>query len=334
MISVIVPVYNVEAYLRECVDSILNQTYRDLEIILIDDGSPDKCGSICDEYAEIDERVRVIHTNNSGLSSARNTGIEAAKGEYIGFVDSDDWIESRMYEILLDRMNESGADIVVGQYWYESETNKRRIGMNQKVVLPPEQAVRWIVLGKLNNLAWNKLYKTKCWKNVRYPVNCVYEDITTTYKAVLNANKVATSPECIYHYREREDGITATVSMSNMRDYWRAFYLRYQDLKTDPLFEEDNQVIEKSLYLVAVATSQNWRWIHSIAKSERDYVHLRAVSKFNREIFPRFGKKKWKLHLRITTFLARYVNDVSFFTAYVLNQGYRLIYRRKKRITI
>lgn len=334
MISVIVPVYNVERYLRECVDSIINQTYRDLEIILIDDGSSDKCGSICDEYAKKDERVRVIHTDNSGLSIARNTGIEAAQGDYIGFVDSDDWIDSRMYEILIDRMNESGADIVVGQYWYESDFTKRRIGVNQEVILPPEQAVRWIVLGQLNDLAWNKLYKASCWKNVRYPENCVYEDITTTYKVFLNANRIATSSECVYHYRDRKDGITATVSMTNMRDYWRAFYLRYQDIKSNPYFKEDRQVIKKSLYLVAVATSQNWRWIHSIAKADRDYDHLREVSQFNRKTFPRFGEKNWAVHLKILIFLARYVNGVSFLTAYVLNQGYRLINRRKRRITI
>lgn len=333
LISVIVPVYMVEAYLRECVDSILNQTYRNLEVILVDDGSLDKCGYICDEYANHDKRVRVIHTQNEGLSSARNTGIKAAKGEYIGFVDSDDWIDSRMFEILLNKMEDSGADIVVGQYWYEAAGSTTRVGLNQELVLPSEQAVRWLVFGRLNNLAWNKLYRATCWKSVCFPDNSVYEDITTTYKVFLNANKVATTTECIYHYRERMDGITSTVSMKNMRDYWRAFYLRYLDLKTNPYFENDKQVIERSLYLIAVATSQNWRWIHSIAKTERDYVHLREVSKFNRETFPRFGKKKWKMHLKITTFLARYVNEASFLTASVLNQGYRFI-KRKKKITI
>ena len=113
MISVIVPVYKVEPYLRQCVDSILGQTYRDIEVLLIDDGSPDRCGEICEEYAGKDARVRVFHTENNGLSSARNLGLREAKGEYIGFVDSDDWIDPDMYEILLRRIEESGTNVSV-----------------------------------------------------------------------------------------------------------------------------------------------------------------------------------------------------------------------------
>ncbi len=113
MISIIVPVYKDEPYLRQCVDSILNQTYRDIEVLLIDDGSPDRCGEICDEFAKKDQRIRVFHTENKGLSAARNLGLREAKGEYIGFVDSDDWIEPDMYEVLLKRMQETGADISV-----------------------------------------------------------------------------------------------------------------------------------------------------------------------------------------------------------------------------
>lgn len=120
MISIIVPVYKVEPYLRQCVDSILNQTYRDLEILLIDDGSPDCCGKICDEYEKKDKRVRVFHTENRGLSIARNLGLKETQGDYIGFVDSDDWIEPDMYEVLLKCLEETGADICVCGYSYEN----------------------------------------------------------------------------------------------------------------------------------------------------------------------------------------------------------------------
>ena len=112
-ISVVVPVYKVEPYLRKCLDSIVNQTYRDLEIILIDDGSPDNCGRICDEYAERDARIRVVHQENSGLSAARNAGLKLVSGSYIGFVDSDDWIEPDMYSYLLGNALEYQADIAV-----------------------------------------------------------------------------------------------------------------------------------------------------------------------------------------------------------------------------
>jgi len=119
MISVIVPVYKVEQYLRQCIESILNQTYQDLEILLIDDGSPDRCGIICEEYAKKDPRIKVFHTENHGLSAARNVGLQIAKGEYIGFVDSDDWIEPDMYEILLRRLEETDTDISVCEIWRE-----------------------------------------------------------------------------------------------------------------------------------------------------------------------------------------------------------------------
>ena len=119
MISVIVPVYNVEPYLRKCLDSIVNQTYRDFEILIIDDGSTDGSGRICDEYAEKDSRIKVFHTENRGLSCARNLGLAEAKGEWIGFVDSDDWIEPDMYEVLIRRAEETGADVVECSHYKE-----------------------------------------------------------------------------------------------------------------------------------------------------------------------------------------------------------------------
>lgn len=112
MISVIIPVYNVEPYLRKCLDSVVNQTYKELEIFIIDDGSTDGSGAICDEYVKADKRIRVFHTENRGLSCARNLGLDEVKGEWIGFVDSDDWIEPDMYEVLLTRAKETGADVV------------------------------------------------------------------------------------------------------------------------------------------------------------------------------------------------------------------------------
>lgn len=119
-ISVIVPVYKVERYIRQFIESIIHQTYLDIEILLIDDESPDRCGEICDEYARIDKRIRVFHTDNKGLSVARNLGLHEAKGEYIGFVDPDDWIEPDIYEILLQRLNETGADICAYELWRET----------------------------------------------------------------------------------------------------------------------------------------------------------------------------------------------------------------------
>ena len=125
MISVIVPVYKVEPYLNQCVESILCQTYSDLEILLVDDGSPDRCGQICDEYAKQDCRVKVFHTRNEGLSAARNLGLQNAKGEYIGFVDSDDWIEPEMYEVLLKRLEETESNVCICGFYQEPGTYEK-----------------------------------------------------------------------------------------------------------------------------------------------------------------------------------------------------------------
>ena len=175
MISVIVPVYKAEPYLRQCVDSILEQTYRDIEVILIDDGSPDKCGEICDEYAEKDNRVRTFHTENRGVSAARNLGISEAKGEYIGFVDSDDRIEPDMYEILLKRMQETGADIAqcgVLQYpGYGSEKSEP-----EDEVLLRDDALKALIEFRLNSYAWNKLYNSRLFETVTFPDGMNYED--------------------------------------------------------------------------------------------------------------------------------------------------------------
>ena len=168
MISVIVPVYKVESYLRQCIDSILNQTYRNLEILLIDDGSPDKCGEICEEYARLDSRIRIFHTGNKGLSAARNLGLREAKGEYIGFVDSDDWLESDMYEFLLRRLEETGTNISACGVWKEYLNNSISYSIDNGVYYGVE-TIR--ALFHLSNGMWNKLYKKDCWIDICYPEN-------------------------------------------------------------------------------------------------------------------------------------------------------------------
>ena len=132
MVSVIVPVYKVEPFLRRCVDSLLSQTYQNLEIILVDDGSPDRCGQICDEYAAQDARVKVIHKENGGVSSARNAGIEAAAGEYVTFVDSDDWVEPWAYQILRQLIVEHDADVAEGALRYYRPWKPERLFLEGK----------------------------------------------------------------------------------------------------------------------------------------------------------------------------------------------------------
>ena len=169
-ISVIVPVYKTEGLLDRCVESIVGQTYKNLEIILVDDGSPDNCPAMCDGWAEKDSRIRVIHKENGGVSSARNAALDIATGDYIGFVDSDDWIEPEMYLSLIQKISESGKNIALCSY-YAVEISGERYECRcvaDKEVLDKEDYFRFIVLGGDGGYIWNRLYRADIVKEVRF----------------------------------------------------------------------------------------------------------------------------------------------------------------------
>lgn len=211
-ISIIVPVYKVENYINKCIDSVLNQTFKDFELILVDDGSPDRCGKICDEYSKKDSRVRVVHKENGGLSDARNRGIKEAKGEYIGFVDSDDYIDEYMYEILYDNLIKNNADIsVCGIY----DCYKDKIFQNNidgKVhVFSNQEALKEVLYGKkLTAFAFNKLYKREVFDNIRFPVGKIYEDSFLIPTVFANSEKIVLVSVPKYYYIHREGSITSS----------------------------------------------------------------------------------------------------------------------------
>jgi len=226
LISIIVPIYNVEPYIRKCVDSILNQTYKELEIILVEDGSPDKCGDICDEYSLKDNRVKTIHKKNGGLSSARNAGIDIAKGEYIGFVDSDDWIENDMYETLYKTLTERNADIsVCGRYIVQDGRITTISDTEEVQTFTRCEALSQLVLDEYNgikNFAWDKLYKKELFETIRYPEGRCFEDIFTTYKLFAISEKIAEIKSPKYYYLMRGDSICGTNTPSKRYDYYQA----------------------------------------------------------------------------------------------------------------
>ena len=212
LVTVIVPVYKVEPYLRRCLDSIVNQTYRNLEIILIDDGSPDNCGVICDEYAEIDKRIKVIHKKNGGLSSARNVGLDVFKGEYVSFVDSDDVVSLDMIEYLYDLLSDNNAEISVCLHEIVRD-NHRWISfknVNNQTVTPKECIKKLLYNDGVDTSAWAKLYKASLFNNVRYPQGKLFEDIATTYKLFFNANRIALGNEAKYSYILRNSSIVGS----------------------------------------------------------------------------------------------------------------------------
>lgn len=232
LISVIVPVYKVEPYLRQCLDSLLSQTYENLEIILVDDGSPDNCGVICDEYATKERRIRVIHQENGGVSAARNAGLEAASGAYLGFVDSDDWIEPDMYEHLLLGLLQAQVDISICGHWQENGSGRALRGWERQEALNTEEAVALLLKDEqMRSYLWDKLYRRELFQGVRFPVGSTFEDVAVQHRLFTRAKKVFCLPETLYHYRQRSDGIVNDPALINRIQRCSAAKRRYDDLK-------------------------------------------------------------------------------------------------------
>lgn len=225
MISIIVPVFGVEPFLDECVLSLLRQTYEDLEIILVDDGSPDCCDRICDHYAALDPRIRVIHKKNGGLSDARNAGLDVACGEYIGFVDSDDYVSSDMFAFLHSLMENTNSDISICGHVKTSHNGKPRLFLNHKKVYvmdSQEALAKMLQLGLYESFAWNKLFRRELFDSVRFPSGHLHEDLYTTYKAFDKAERIAYCKQVKYFYRQRIGSILHTVYSPKYYDYIQA----------------------------------------------------------------------------------------------------------------
>ena len=233
-VSVIVPVHNGERFLRACLDSILHQTYRNLEVLLMDDGSTDASRAICDESAAQEERVTVVHQKNGGLSAARNAGLERAKGTYLCFVDSDDFLDSRMLETLCRDLQEQDADVaVVGFRMFEREEELAPAELAVPVqCMTGREAIRsTLVSDELGDFAWNKLYKRELFREVRYPLGRMMEDQGTTYRIFQQCGKVAYRPMPLYYYYQRPDSILHRRNMKFYEDKLDMGYQKYRAIK-------------------------------------------------------------------------------------------------------
>lgn len=207
MLSVIVPVYKTEQFLRKCLDSIVNQTYKNLQIILVDDGSPDNCGVICDEYAEIDNRVYVIHKNNGGVSSARNVGIEHAKGDYIAFMDSDDWLEENMYEEMLAYAKTENADVVCCNYQYRELKNQDTQQTFQ--FYGSDACLKMLksncLFDGISVVPFDKIFRRETIGRIRFCEQCSYaEDILFVTEVLCKSTCVLKVDKTLYHYVQVE----------------------------------------------------------------------------------------------------------------------------------
>lgn len=231
MISIIVPIYNVDKYLERCLNSILSQTYHDIQAILIDDGSTDSSGLICDQYAKLDKRIKVIHKKNGGISSARNVGLRLASGEYIGFVDSDDYIDSEMFELLYKRSVETSADIVV--CGFRSFGNKQKdfsLEFENNIMTTEAGLRRLLENEQMPAYSWNKLFKKELFDGIVFPVNQRYEDVRVMHKLFLKAKKIATVGSMPYHYQLRENSITGSTQRLKSDELIESYEDRVHDL--------------------------------------------------------------------------------------------------------
>ena len=211
-ISVIIPIYNVEQYLEKCLDSVISQTYQTLEIILVDDGSTDRSPQICDEYAKLDKRIHVIHQKNKGLSGARNTGIRQAKGDYVTYLDSDDYIHPEAYQTMYDNLIKEGADISLASFTdvYDSDHEYEALDNECTTYSGHEAAGNFYhdsSLYLLSVLAWNKLIKRELLSDFSFPEGKIHEDEYTSYKLLYSAKSVVYSKAVLYYYRQRKDSI-------------------------------------------------------------------------------------------------------------------------------
>ena len=243
LISVIVPIYNVEEYLTRCLDSIENQTYDNLEIILVNDGSTDTCGIICDNYAQKDKRIKVIHKKNGGLSDARNVGLNIMQGDYVTCIDSDDFISNYYIENLWKALNFGDSDIAISSFvnYFEGDKIPDPFLVQEKqieVLNRKELYRRLLYQDKIDISAWGKLYKTKLFNNVRYPVGKLYEDLLTTYRLLEQAEKIACIANIDYYYFQRSTSIAKTSfsekkmdAINNMKELMDYVIVNYPELE-------------------------------------------------------------------------------------------------------
>jgi len=264
LISVIVPVYNAEEFIRKCLDSIINQTYRNLEVILVDDGSPDKSGKICDDYSLEDSRIKVIHQQNQGLSLARNNGMSMATGDFFAFVDSDDYIDADMFKILLDSCIENECEMsFCSIYKVRSGEKKVESYFNADCILSNDELMRYAFLDKIPSYACNKLIKAECFNNIQFQPGLKYEDIELFPRLCYKIKKCAYVNRPLYYYVFNEKSITCNRSNAYINSYYvsNAFLKRLLFARENVPQYEDICIyafIKQALYFYAMSLEKTY----------------------------------------------------------------------------
>lgn len=252
-VSVVVPMYKVEKYLNRCVESLLNQTYPELEIVLVDDGSPDNCGEIAESYAKADNRVEVLHKKNGGLSDARNYGMRSVTGEYTLFVDSDDWLNRNMIEEMVKASVHFKADVVQAGFYYADEDyllfdNQYFSKDDSPVVLDRKSLMAELVKNeKVKNFAWGKLYKTNIVRDLPFKKGVLFEDVFWAHQVMHQVNTYVMLHQPMYYYYQRSDSIVASYTPRNL-DIIKGLKERHRFIESHykDLVDESNKIILKT----------------------------------------------------------------------------------------
>lgn len=236
MISIIIPVYHAENYITNCLDSVLSQTFKDYEVVLIvnpegDEGSK----AICEEYAKKDSRIRVVIAKTTGVAEARNIGVDSSSGEYIAFVDSDDYIQPNMLEIMLDKIIDDASDIAICQYYVEFDGVRNASNQGGKVVegladhgcMPPQEIIKLLASGTLENFLWNKLFKRELFLGIRFPDRDIFEDASVLYLLIHKSRNISLVDKPLYHYCKHNNSLTGKINISRRiatLDYFDEFF--------------------------------------------------------------------------------------------------------------
>lgn len=278
-VSIVVPIYKVEKYLYRCVDSILNQTYINLEIILVDDGSPDNCGDIAENYAKKDHRVKVLHKENGGLSDARNYGMKFVRGDYTLFVDSDDWLEPNMIEEMVKMSEQFKADVVQTAFYYAYDDyllyDKND---NLPAVLDHHSLMKELVINEsVKNFAWGKLYRTSLIKDIPFKKGVLFEDVFWAHHVMHRVHTYVLSPQPMYYYYQREDSIVATYTPRNL-DILKGLKERHR------FIEENYPELTNSSYKLLLSTSiMHYNLLLANRRQDQDRIHRKEIQHFLKE---------------------------------------------------
>ncbi len=322
LVSIIIPIYKVEQYLHRCVDSVLAQTYKNIEIILVDDGSPDRCSEICDEYAAADKRVKAIHQKNGGLSAARNAGFEACEGEYLYYLDSDDFITSDCIELLYKGIIKTGADVSCGSYKFFFDGDSCDVCRKIKTydVMDSSVVLRNLLDGKVSlefAVVWNKLIKKDKVSSIRFPIKKYHEDEYYNWKLYLNTESVCFINQITYMYYQRKSSITGSGFGNHNFDFLGALEERIEYFSTNrtelyPLAVKSYRMSLIDYFYCGINRCKNRK---SLIYSKKD------IHKMYKESFRRFNRST---DFDLYTCKQKIRNLIFFYLPWILNQSIKV----------